>query len=161
MAGTFAKDFDEIVELEDGFLPGGSSYIITGKDVANYNADIAVCCLARAGYGVYRTTPQEIVRRLQHREVLTDDQLDRQWQDASCYFIFGLFEPDIRDTLTEHEWGVVTWFITEAHQGGNIVVIPINRDDADLDMYGKLFGDFIEKLFERIDNGTKTKRKKR
>jgi hypothetical protein len=163
MAGTFAADFDEIVETENGFLPGGPSYIITGKSMANYNADIAVCCLARANYDVYRTNPYEILRRLEGKEVHSTPTLDEEWANATCYFIFDLFVAHQEARLVEQEWALVTWFIMEAVHGGNVVVIPIDDDpkNIDLNMYGDLFGDFIEKHFERIDNGKTTGSKRK
>lgn len=156
----FAKEFEEIVETENGFMLGGKSYLAYGDGVYD-DCDIAVCCLARAGYTVYRTTPIEIVRRLKDGENTSNPELDGHWSTAECYFIFDLFVLDQEASLSATEWGIVKWFITEAVNGGSVVVLPLADDDPDLNMYGETFGDFIEKEFERINGKTTTIKKRK
>jgi hypothetical protein len=161
MTWGFEKDFIDLVENKDAFMGGGPSLIINWSHDLKQNCDIAVCCLARGGYSVYRTTPHEILRRLQDCENTSHLELDNDWNSAECYFIFDLFVADELSTLSGTEWAIVTWFIMEAVNGGNVVVLPVEDSSVDLNMYGERFGAFIEQTFERVDNGTITKSKKR
>lgn len=159
MTKGFREAFDSEVDVNDGFMKGGKSFLTQFPEDRD-NCEIAVCCLARGNYAVYRTTPHEIVRRMDNKKVYSPDLLDEQYVEAECYFIFDLLEPEVVNTLSEEEKGSLVWFIKEAITGGAVVVIPAPNQNADLNVLGESFGEFIEQTFE-VFHGKASKRGKR
>lgn len=164
MTTHFASTFNEEVKA-DGFMGGAGSYIIAG-DRATIDCNIAVSCLVRGNYAVYRTTPFEIVRRLDGRAAslpfytFDAERLDSQWQSADCYFIFDMFDPDTSAGLTDGEKATLVWFVKQAITGGNVIIIPVSDTDADLNLYGAAFGQFIEQSLEVIHDNEKAPKKR-
>jgi hypothetical protein len=161
MDAWFKTFFEEEVD-NDGFLSGGKSFLVSAHN-AEPQCDIALACLDRANYDVYRTTPMEIIRRLEDKENLSDEDLDKAWLNADCYFIYGMFDDIALTGLSEVQKATVAWFVKEAVTYGNPVILPVaNAEATDLDSYGTELGAFIETTFERVDgkiNDTKKQRK--
>lgn len=159
MTVGFRDAFDNEVDENDGFMKGGKSFLTQFPEDRD-NCEIAVCCLVRGNYAVYRTTPHEIVRRLDSKPVYSMDLLDEQFAEAECYFIFDLLEPDVVNTLSEEEKGRLVWFVKEAITGGAVIVIPAPNQNADLNILGENFGEFVEQNFEVFHGKTAKKRKR-
>lgn len=161
MDAWFRMFFEDEVAA-DGFMSGGKSFLVSA-DNAVMNCDIALACLDRVNYDVYRTTPMEILRRLDNMENLSDEDLDKSWLNADCYFIYGMFDDIALTGLSEVQKAKVAWFVKEAVTYDNPVILPVaNAEDTDLDSYGTELGAFIETTFERVDgksNETKKQRK--
>lgn len=161
MSKAFRDIFNDEVDRLGGFSSGGKSYVVVGTSAA-IDCNIAVACLDRVGYAVYRTTPVEILRRMDSKSMHVlpdeDEMLRESWEDADCYVVFDVFDP-ANESLSPREKLDLSWFIKQAIAGGNVVVLP-SEDDPDLNILGESLGQFIEQTFEVIHDNGKSKNKK-
>ena len=143
MQKPWADCFDAEVKAGN-FLIGGKSLLLAGE-----GAEIAsqqwVACLNRVDMPAYRTTPMEIVRRLEGKVIPRDDpQRLEEFERAETVVVFDFFEPSDLDR------DLLQWFFKEALRDGIVVVLVTENHDPDLDCHGENIGQFIEDNFEGI-----------
>ena len=160
MAEWFRKEFDEEVQA-NGFRHGSTSLLIVGDERTYDDAEIAVACLDRVNEKVYRTCPHEIIRRMDSKYALSNEDLDAQWEEAECVWVFDLFDEECYSTLLQTDIGTLVWWLIEAIRSNICLVVVCNTKNPDLDLYGVSFGSIIAKHLEVITNGKATQKPKK
>lgn len=145
----------------NNFVAGADakSLLLCGPS-AEEEAEKWVSCLLLAGIEAYRTTPTEILRRMNGQYIPRNTEArNEEFEHAECYVICDMFSAE--RALGEHDQDTLSWFIKEAQRDGIVLVLATDDTEQDLNVNGVILGETIEKNFEVIDGKATPANKKR
>lgn len=160
MSSEFRRAFDAEVEAH-GFRRGARSFIVAGP-TATIDCTALFACLCRAHEKAVMLDVHTLLRRIDERWIPQwtpeDDEI---LNEAECVIIHGLLDQETLDTYTPSQRKDLSWFVETMVKNGVVTVISHEQSDADLDVLGVPFGNFIEQNFEvlHVTSPAETKEK--
>ncbi len=160
MTVEFKTIFDDETN-GDGLKRGGKSFVVSGG-AADSDCQAAFACLHRGNENPALVSARHITRRLDSKWLprWTEDD-DTTLENAETLIITDMFSKNQADSLGDAAQADLVWFIKDSITNGVVVILSIPDTDADLDLYGADFGEFVEKHFEvvNVPNSTSSRSK--
>lgn len=149
MTSVFREVFNAEADSE-GFTRGSKSFIVTGP-MAKVDCTAAFACLMRGQYSTAMLSVKTITRRLDSKWIprwTVED--DGTVANAETMILPDVFDEDTIARLTPSELGDLVWFLQDSIANGVVLIIPMQNHEADLNLLGEEFGQFMEEHFEVV-----------